>query len=155
MSLLRVWLESGIPPTLSVVGIRSALSPPLRFSAPVGIRVQLVLQRISVSGRIIPTDHACATASIPRQNNHNLFIFLRTTPNIRGGSRAWNKLFTSAAFGPRMASQLSALAPSVLRDRPIVAAITSFTPSLISCHRSCCSRNVSNCVVICVIIIPN
>ncbi|KAH9972682.1 hypothetical protein BJV77DRAFT_1131266 [Russula vinacea] len=30
VSLLRVWLESGIPPTLSVVGVRSALSPPLR-----------------------------------------------------------------------------------------------------------------------------
>ena len=47
VSLLRVWLESGIPPTLSVVGVRSTLSPPLWFSALVGIRVQPVLQRIN------------------------------------------------------------------------------------------------------------
>ena len=47
VSLQQVWLESGIPPMLSVVGVRSALSPPLRFSAPVGIRVQPVLQRIT------------------------------------------------------------------------------------------------------------
>ena len=51
VSLLRVWLESGIPPTLSVVGVCSALSPPLWFSAPVGIRVQPVLQRISGGNR--------------------------------------------------------------------------------------------------------
>ena len=43
----RIWFGSGIPPTLSVVGVRSALSLPLRFSTPVGIRVQPVLQRIS------------------------------------------------------------------------------------------------------------
>ena len=42
----RIWFGSGIPPTLSVVGVHSTLSPPLRFSAPVGIRVQPVLQRI-------------------------------------------------------------------------------------------------------------
>ncbi|KAH9990728.1 hypothetical protein BJV77DRAFT_1150934 [Russula vinacea] len=28
----RIWFGSGIPPTLSVVGVRSTLSPPLRFS---------------------------------------------------------------------------------------------------------------------------
>ena len=43
----RIWFGSGIPPALSVVGIRSALSPLLWFSAPVGIRVQPVLQHIS------------------------------------------------------------------------------------------------------------
>ena len=38
VSLLRVWLESGIPPTLSVVGVRSALSPPLQFSGSLVLR---------------------------------------------------------------------------------------------------------------------
>ena len=59
----RIWFGSGIPPTFSVIGVCSTLSPPLRFSgspvlrlsgspvlrfsAPVGIRVQPVLQRIT------------------------------------------------------------------------------------------------------------
>ena len=53
VSLLRVWLESGIPPTLSVVGVCSALSPPLWFSALVGIHVQPVLQCISVMASVL------------------------------------------------------------------------------------------------------
>ena len=46
VSLLRIWLGSGIPLMLSVIGICSALSPLFHSSALVGIHVQLVLQHI-------------------------------------------------------------------------------------------------------------
>jgi hypothetical protein len=48
-----------------------------------------------------------------------------TTPIIRGGSRGWNRSSVSAAFGSREASLLSVLAPSVLRDQPVV---------VVTCH---------------------
>ena len=41
----RVWFGSGIPPTLSVVGIRSALSPPLRSSSSPVLRSEYVYSR--------------------------------------------------------------------------------------------------------------
>ena len=63
----------------------------------------------------------------------------------------------SAAFGLRLASLLSALAPSVLpvRNRPFAAITIYFTPSPTSCHRSPFSRNILNCMVTCATSIPS
>ena len=59
----RIWFGSGIPLTLSVIGVRSALSPLLWFSAPVGIHVQPVLQRISVTVCNVAEEFAKASLS--------------------------------------------------------------------------------------------
>jgi hypothetical protein len=50
---------------------------------------------------------------------------------------------------------LSALAPSVLRDRPVAAVGTFFTPNSISCHRSRCSKSTSNRAAIYATTTPN
>src|SRR6266849_4765715 len=83
------------------------------------------------------------------------FYFPDDHPIIRGGSREWNKLSVSTAFGLRGGFLSSALAPSVLRDRPLAAAVTSFTHNLTSYRKNRSSRNISNHVVTCVIIIPS
>ena len=99
--------------------------------------------------------HTCTMASIPWQAPLNCFTFQMTTPPIQGGLKVWRTSFASTAFGLRGASLPTVLAPSILRDRPAAAAVTSFTHNPTSCHRSLCFRNSSSHVVICVITIPN
>ena len=56
VSLLRVWLESGIPPTLSVVGVRSAVSsaPVLRSGRNTCTAGAAAYQRVTMSMTTAP-----------------------------------------------------------------------------------------------------
>ena len=102
VSLLRVWLESGIPPTLSVVGVRSALSPPLRFSAPVGIRVQPVLRRISVT-TIIGQKYL---GHILRLRAFSMVVLRTSTRFLCWKSKSW--MVAECSRSKRTAAQLRA-----------------------------------------------
>ena len=109
--------------------------------------LSMFLEIPSISGCTTWMGHGCAMASTLWQVSHNHFTSQMTTPIIQGGSRVWDKSFTSVAFGPMLAS-LSTVLASILRDRLLVAAATSSIPSMISQCRSCCSKSISNHIVI-------
>ena len=109
----------------------------------------------SISGCTIRRGHACAMASILWQISDNYFISQMTIPIIQGGSRTWSTLSVSTGFGLKVDFLLNALAPSVLRNRPVAAASTFSTLSPTLHCRSRCFRSTSKCMAICATITPS